>query len=164
MAAHVTRGECTSPMSAKPFVTGPAINIPGAHAMGTPREFEDIAAFAVIGHSPGLPLAGADVLPGDAVWLLAKVASGHEIGTLLHRAIVGRSEGFLAYRFDDQTLGPDQTSGGAVINAAGEVVGLNIGYTRTADGQLVGVGDRLSRLKEAVRSFPHDGSAPSPTD
>lgn len=121
--------------------------------MGTPSELKDIAVFPVAGFSPGLPLATLDAKPGDAVWLLAKPAAGREVASLLHRARVVTSAGFLAYRYDDQSLGPDQTSGAAVINAAGEVVGLNVGYTRV-QGELIGVGDSLATLQAVAQALP----------
>ena len=163
MGEHVTHAECKTPTGSRVFTTGAAIPIAGAHPVGPPSELKDVAVFRVIGHSPGLPLATRDVAPGDTVWLLAKPASGRELGTLLHRALVLRTEGFLAYRFDDQSLGPDQTSGAAVINVQGEVVGLNVGYTRSK-GELIGVGDRLSTLAAAVKALPQDGSGPSALD
>ena len=153
LPAHATRADCVTPTSARSFATGAAIAIAGAHPMGPPGDYKDIAVFPVIGHSPGLPLATRDVAPGDFVWLLAQPASGRELQSLLHRARVLRTQGFLAYRYDDQTLGADQTSGAAVINAAGEVVGLNLGYTRATNGDLIGVGDRLSALQAVVSAL-----------
>ena len=145
---------CKPPASTTTFVTGAAVRIRGAHPLGPPRAFKDVAVFPVIGHSPGLLLASRDVAPGEPVWLLAQPASGAETSSLLHRAQVLRTEGFLAFRYDDQSLGPDQTSGAALINAAGEVVGLNVGYTRSSRGELIGVGDRLAVLQAVVADLP----------
>lgn len=153
LGKHVSRAECRPPTSSTTFNTGAAITIPGAHPLGSPSELKDVAVFPVIGFSPGLPLAALEAEPGDAVWLLAKPASGRESSQLLHRARVIKSSGFLAYRYEDQSLGPDQTSGAAVVNAEGEVVAVNIGYTRL-QGQLIGVGDSLATLQAVVKALP----------
>ena len=73
---------------------------------------------------------------------------------LLHRATVLQIEGFLAYGFDDGKLNTDPTSGAAVLNQAGEVVGLNIGYNRSSNERLVEVGDRLATLQRVVAALP----------
>ena len=155
---------CKPPTGTTTFVTGAAVRIRGAHPMGPPRSFKDVAVFPVIGRSPGLPLASRDVAPGDPVWLLAQPASGVATPGLLHRAWVLRTQGFLAFRYDDQSLGPDQTSGAALINAAGEVVGLNVGYTRSSSGELIGVGDRLAVLQAVVADLPQSFLPASSSD
>ena len=154
LPARVGSASCASPETKRLFVAGAAIAIPGAHPMGPLPELKDVAVFPIQGWSPGLPLATGEVEPGDPVWLLAKVKSGKETAVLLHRAVVGRSQGFLAYRFDDQTIGLDQTSGGAVLNRNGEVVGLNVGYGRLANGSLIGVADALDTLQTVVSRLP----------
>ena len=132
--------------------------------MGPPGSFKDVAVFPVIGHSPGLPLASRDVAPGEFVWLLAQPANGGETSRLLHRAQVLRTAGFLAFRYDNQSLGADQTSGAALINAAGEVVGLNVGYTRLLNGELIGVGDRVGVLQAVVTHLPQSDLPASSSD
>ena len=154
LPSHVTSARCEPNASRRSYKTGAALTIPGAHPMGALSQLRDVAAFPVIGWSPGLSLAAVNVRPGDPVWLLARVKSGRETGTLLHRAVVGRANGFLAYRFDDQSIGLDQTSGGAVLNRDGDVVGLNIGYGRLPNGSLFGVGDSLDTLRSVVADLP----------
>ena len=154
MASRVTGASCASPVTARSYSTGPAIPVEGAHPMGPLNTLKDIAVFPVKGRSPGLSLAEADVTPGSVVWLLARVKSGGETNTILHRAIAGSSVGYLVYRFDDRFIGLDQTSGGAVLNSTGEVVGLNVGYGRATDGALVGVANRLTTLRGVVAGLP----------
>ena len=150
MPTHVTAASCASPQTGHSYPAAAAIAIKGAHPMGPLESLKDVAVFPVLGRSPALSLADGDVTPGTPVWLLARVKSGAETGLLLHRALAGRADGYLVYRFDDQSIGLDQTSGAAVLNAAGQVVGLNVGYGRSVSGQLVGVADALSTLRGVV--------------
>lgn len=153
MPRRVTSAECASPLSGEMVAAGAAIAIPGAHPMGLLSQLRDVAAFPLRRAAPGLRLASHDVWPGDDVWLMALPASGREVGLLLHHARVGRSEGFLAYAFDDASIGLDQTSGAAVLNAAGEVVSLNVGYGHLPSGQIYGVGNRLATLRQILSTF-----------
>ena len=154
MPARVAGATCKSPATGRSYATGPAILIQGAHPMGPLNELKDLAVFPVQGRSPGLTLADRDVEPGAVVWLLARVKGGAETASLLHRAIAGRADGYLVYRFDDQTIGLDQTSGAAVLNSTGEVVGVNVGYGRAQNGALVGVADQFATLRAVVAGLP----------
>lgn len=154
MPRRVTSAVCASPETGRAYPTAAALSVTGAHPMGPLDSLKDVAVFPVRGRSPGLSLAEQDVSPGEVVWLLARVRSGSETSMLLHRAVAGASSGYLVYKFDDQTIGLDQTSGSAILNSAGEVVGLNVGYGRATGGQLVGVANRWSTLKAVVDELP----------
>ncbi|WP_437475733.1 trypsin-like peptidase domain-containing protein [Sorangium sp. So ce1014] len=89
----------------------------------------DVAAFrAPASFSPrALRLAPRNAAPGEDVWLVAEVLGGTSAGQHLHRARVVHSKPMLlAYQFEDTTLELRATSGAPVVNARGEVVGLQV--------------------------------------
>ena len=101
-----------------------AMAIPGA---------VDLAPFRVA-PAPGMhphALAAKDVQVGDAIWLVASLASDSG-KDLLHRAVVTDGAAGEAHaRFDDQSIVTRGASGAPYINAAGEVVGVHLGSIKT---------------------------------
>jgi hypothetical protein len=110
---------------------GAMLVLPTAGHSTTPGDWStDVAAF----HAPAsvapraLRLAAKNAAPGEDVWLVAEVLAGKSKDQHLHHARVFVSESsLLAYEFDDVTLQIRATSGAPVVNARGEVVGLNVG-------------------------------------
>ncbi|KYF58086.1 hypothetical protein BE08_41145 [Sorangium cellulosum] len=113
-----------------PLPAGPMVVLPSAgHAREAGDWSTDVAAFRAPARlSPrALRLAPRNAAPGEPVWLVAEVLGGDSAGQRLHRARVVHSEpALLAYRFEDTTLELRATSGAPVVNAGGEVVGLQV--------------------------------------
>jgi hypothetical protein len=117
----------------------------------------DVAAFPLDTakapiHPVRLKLAAAAPKVGDSVWLLAQVPEGAPPSQLLHHAVVRSStDQALQYAFDNVGLNLQGTSGAPVVNAAGEVVGTNLGGG-TLPGKLIGVGNSLASLRALLNA------------
>lgn len=117
-------------------VTEVITNPNGHPIMGT-----DIAAFKVNEEFTTSPRIMAKKNPeqGDAVWLIANIDQGKAIVDKVYRGKVSKVQsGLIYFEYNDPNLSLDATSGAPVINANGEVVGVNMGG-ELDDGVLVGV-------------------------
>ena len=120
-----------------------AIVIPDAAPVGKPAKAGYIIAF-LAPEGSGVHvyrLAESFPKPGERVWLAAQVFEGAPIDQRLHPATVTGKfpTGECQYRFDDQiTL--TATSGAPVLNAAGEVVAINLAGM-DVQGKIHGVGN-----------------------
>lgn len=153
MALRVRLAHCDpikkdDPEAGEGWRGGPALGVPGARPMGA-LPYRDIAAFPLGTSVPLLELASVPPRPGDKVWLVAEVLNAP--GKLLHRATVNYSGvQALQYVFDDPALQLRATSGAPVIDAAGQVVGINLGGGK--DGaDLIGIATSLQVLTVALR-------------
>ena len=110
---------------------GPALAVPGAEPFALPDASTDISAFAApsfLAMQRALELGADKPSVGDSVWVLARVVGGAPPTTLLHHGFVRRSDDqLLAYELDNNALNLTATSGAAVLNTHGQVVGLNLG-------------------------------------
>ena len=163
---RVRAATCPNLDRSETFRTGPALAVEGAHAMGDLYTLKDIALLPVVdaageAHATPLKLADRPPAPGDPVWLVAQtfdpkaVIAADSSGSVLHRGRVLDTWGFLAFAYDDRVLNLRETSGAPVVNARGEVVGVNVGYNTQPNGALTGVADDLDALRSAV-----DGTEP----
>ncbi len=114
----------------KEIAIGPALAVPGAEPFALPDASTDLSAFAApsfLAIQRALELASEKPSVGDSVWVLARVG-GAPPTTLLHHGYVRRSDDqMLGYELDNNALNLTTTSGAAVLNARGQVVGLNLG-------------------------------------
>ncbi|WP_437606774.1 trypsin-like peptidase domain-containing protein [Sorangium sp. So ce834] len=114
----------------EPLRAGPMVVLPSAgHAREAGDWSTDVAAFRAPAslYARALRLAPRNAAPGEDVWLVAEVLGGKSAGQRLHRARVVHSRPtLLAYQFEDTTLELRATSGAPVVNAGGEVVGLQV--------------------------------------
>jgi hypothetical protein len=156
LARRVSLAGCQALGLDEIWYAGRALTVPGAHAMDD-GPHRDVAAFpldtarAAI-HPVHLRLAAAAPKVGDSVWLLAQVPEGAPPSQLLHHAVVRSStDQALQYAFDNVGLNLQGTSGAPVVNAAGEVVGTNLGGG-TLPGKLIGVGNSLTSLRALLNS------------
>lgn len=129
---------------------GSMIVLPSAgHSGDTGLWSTDVAAFRApkAFSSRTLSLAEKGAAEGETVWLVARVIKGNSVGKRFHRARIVKADAHeLAYRFDDQTLEIRATSGAPVVNAAGEVIGLNLGSH--LDGKtLLGIGNPVESIR-----------------
>ena len=148
MPARVSAVRCAPP-GAAPLRTGAALLVPGAHPTGPADSLRDVAVFPVEGAPPALRLAEHAPAPGDDVWLLAPVHGGEEQGSWLHHAVVMPAGRAFAYLFDDPAIDLHNTSGAALVNAAGEVVGQEVLLGRSPQG-VVGLGNTLATLADVL--------------
>ncbi len=64
-------------------------------------------------------------VPGDPVWIMAKVRGGAAEGQYIHSARVTENRGrWLICDFDNQAIVPNGASGAPVLNVAGKIVGV----------------------------------------
>ncbi len=159
MPARVSAVRCTPP-GGPPLRSQAALAIPGAHPTGPADSLRDMAVFPMEGAPPALRLAARAPAPGDDVWLLAPVHGGVEQEGWLHHAVVVPAGRAFAYLFDDPTIDLRNTSGGAVLDASGAVVGQEVLLSRTAQG-VVGLGNTLATLT-AVLDEAGRAAAPAP--
>ncbi len=136
---------------------GRALSIPGAAPGGTGLPLRDIAAFAVdivsVQRIQPLRLASSPPAVGEPVWLVASVIRGAPTRQLLHRAhVVHSSDDQLQYSYDNPALELRATSGAPVVNARGEVVGVNLGGG-VRQGETFGIADSLTTIRAAVAAM-----------
>lgn len=151
---------CVSFSSGAVWNAGPPLAIPGAAPGTDVEQLKDIAALPVALHPATRPLAlrlaAAAAQEGDRVWLVTSLASGAPPEQLLHPATVGRltEGGTVLFVFDNRAVDIRATSGAAVVNARGEVVGVNFGGGERQGyvfGMATGVEVLRAGLAEAVR-------------
>ncbi|WP_227711431.1 hypothetical protein [Novosphingobium ovatum] len=126
--------------------------IAGAVPMAMP--FRDVAGFATdavgVAGAERLRLADRPPAVGDDVWVVAAMTADGRVRRHAARVIyVG--DNALQYVFVDATLQLRASSGAAVVNAAGQVVGLHLGGG-VDRGDLVGMAVPPSRLRALVEA------------
>lgn len=131
---------------------GAPLALPGA-APGTDVEaMTDVAAFPIevdlVSRPAALRLAATPAKVGDTVWLVTSLASGAPPEQLLHRARVGRvtGGGTVLFVYDNPAVDIRATSGAPVVNARGEVVGVNFGGGER-QGRAFGIATGLATVR-----------------
>jgi hypothetical protein len=97
-----------------------------------------------------LPFAAKAPKVGDPVWVAAALEG--QPGSLWQAKVVEISPGFLFFEYTNRELKLDGTTGAPVLDAAGAVVGLNVGFGKMEDGALIGSAAPLAALKQRVES------------
>jgi hypothetical protein len=91
----------------------------------------DLAAYPVT-TAPDQTLVLADTPPtaGDTIWIVGKVRGGAPEGEIAHSAKVTNSSGlWLRAAWDNDNIDSYGASGAPVLNAAGEMVGIESGHS-----------------------------------
>jgi hypothetical protein len=137
--------------------TGPALLVAGAHPMEKEGAGDLLLARLPIGFMSGrqiarhaLPLASANPKVGDAVWGAVPVVDGPEKGARLHAATVVQADAhWLIFAYAEPGLKLTATSGAPVLDAAGNVVGVNLGGG-SDKGQLYGSANPVDSVRQMV--------------
>lgn len=135
-------------------------SIPESAPFRTKSKAGDIVAFFVPADVklPTKPLATKPPAKGARVWLAADVLGGAPKGRRLHPAkVLDEGEGLLLYEFDDAGLELRATSGAPVLNAAGEVVAINLASGKTPEGTLFGAGNPATRFRPFLEAAVANG-------
>lgn len=152
MPARASLDRCVSLANGKSWRGGKALSVPEAAAFGD-TSYRDIAAFplnpADVASVTALRLSPTAPKRGDKVWMVAQVIGVPATHRLHAATVVYAGADALQYSFDDTALQLRATSGAPVVNAAGQVVSVNLGGGR--DGtELLGLGPSLSVLTDAL--------------
>jgi len=115
----------------KPVVSGHFISVKNALGYNKGDPSQDLAVFLLSEQKlASLSFAATPPSKGDIVYLYARLKNASKEDTVLHSATVTESnDQFIDYKFDNRFLNPRATSGAALLNQSGEVVGLNIAAT-----------------------------------
>jgi hypothetical protein len=134
--AHPMKGDLSGDVSAFLFPKPELLQIPG----GTSAPV-----------APG-NLATVPVKEKDRVWLAAPLVGGAADSSRTFGATVLQvNDKGLFYRFDDASLNLAGTPGAPILNAAGEVVGMQLGGGAAPEG-LIGAACPLSALKAHLQA------------
>lgn len=156
LAQRASVVECQALGMNETWHAGRALTIPDARPMGS-GFLKDASAFVfntaeTAIHPTHLKLASTPPKVGDSVWLLAQVLDGAPDTQLLHHAVVRLSkDDALQYEYDNAALSIQATSGAPVVNADGDVVGINLGGG-TLHGKLIGIGDSLASVRSMLNA------------
>lgn len=123
------------------------IEIPDASPMNEKPGVGDIVAFRLAPEAslPAAPLAASNPAVGDTIWLAAEV-SGVADRHLFAAKVVEIDRADLIFIYEDPSLDLRATSGAALLNAAGEVVGINVGGGND-DGILFGFANSVDNFR-----------------
>ena len=131
------------------------VRVPGAHVMAQdgagdlavfrlPARFDRISAGSQVPFH-ALPLAADDARLGDPVWLAASVIGSD---ARLHAAtVVEVKPTFLFIAYAGAPLDLTATSGAPIVNAKGEVVGINLGGGLD-NGKTIGAAGPVSAIRK----------------
>ncbi|WDF71162.1 hypothetical protein [Novosphingobium sp. KACC 22771] len=146
---HVTMKGCAG-NDGQQWAARRTLAIAGAVPMATP--FRDVAAFATdaAGSNGAVRLLLADkaAVVGDEVWVVASMGGDGRIRRYGARVIYNGPDA-LQYAFVDGTLDMRATSGAAVVDGAGRVLGLHLGGGKDR-GDLLGMAVPLDRLRALI--------------
>jgi hypothetical protein len=120
---------------------GDRVPVAGAQTIGSGESQRDLAVFTVVDRDSTQTFPLATQLPnvGDTVYVLAVHVGDHpRSGPRKHPARVSASSATALNYVYLASANSNMTSGAAVLNAAGSVVGVNVG-TLVNNGQVTGL-------------------------
>ncbi|WP_428241161.1 S1 family peptidase [Gynuella sp.] len=135
------------------YSAGKAIEIKGAKSVSIWTGKNDIAVFK-LKQKPDNYLTIAQLPPkvGESVWLYGLVYN-RPPELLLHKAmILEYGKNWISYQFEDPGLNLNGTSGAAILNSKGEVVGINLSGG-DQEGKLYGYGNPLVSIQSIFKQF-----------
>jgi hypothetical protein len=95
-------------------------------------------------------LAAEDPKKGDPIWLVSPLANAAEAGFIHAGTIAEINDNFIFYDVANRDLDLAGTSGAPLVDASGNVVGMQVGVIRFEDGALAGSAVPLAALKARV--------------
>lgn len=153
MPTQVSSAECsTLARNSRSIKAGAALAIRDAQSFSQQGNNRDIAAF-VLKDTPSyaMKLSRSSPKTGDTVYLVAQLLGDSRSG-LLHKATVtGNQAGLLEFSYEGGGISLRATSGAPVINASGEVVGINVGGRGTL-GNMTGLAVNLNQITLSLSS------------
>lgn len=119
-------------------------------ALFVPKTATGVDRIQAVERAKLAPRQLADAAPavGTPVFV-ATGFSGREAHTF-RAEVVEVSETSLYYKFDDAALELRATSGAALLNAEGEVVGMHLGGGKMEDGALIGAGNPVPAIRQRI--------------
>lgn len=115
---------------------------------------KDLAVFSV-DHAPGgsFKLANTDPKVGDKVWMYARLRGTDKVA-LFPATVSYLDEKQLQYTFDGHPDPLNGTSGAPILNAKGEIVGMNLGGGATKDKSGVfGIANPVWSLRKEIAAY-----------
>ena len=143
--------KCTTYGSGETWHADAPLAIPGAHPGVDETAMLDVAAFPFSGSTtqPALRLASRQPAVGDSVWLVSEIIAEPKQAGLLHHAVVAEiTKSYLLIVYD-HPLGATATSGAPIVDARGDVVGVNFGGG-VSKGRMLGVATSGAALTKAL--------------
>jgi hypothetical protein len=125
---------------------GPMLVLPNARTGDDePLSWRDIAAFSVQPSAKLTPLrlAAAEPEPGDALWLAARMTDDSRTRRAVCVEITPQT---LVFRYEETKTAATQTSGAAILDRDGAVVGIHAGRGRF-EGQELGHANPLGSIR-----------------
>ena len=113
----------------------------------------DVAAFSAPARRDiALPVSGTPVKRGDKVYVITSIAGVAKGERTRFEAVArGMERGYLAYDILDAGYAVRATSGAPVLNAAGEVVAINLGGgSADGSGRMYGIGNPATAWRDAL--------------
>ncbi len=154
MPAQVSRADCTVFARGKRLInTGSPLAIHGAQPFSSPGNPRDIAAFALKDTPPyAMKLAKAAPATGATIYIVAELLGDARSGLLHKGTVTGNKAGLLEFSYEGGGINLQATSGAAVINDSGEVVGINVG-ARGWPGHMTGLAVSLDQISQALSAL-----------
>lgn len=135
------------------YTASEPIAIKGAEPFSEETAARDIAIFK-LDQMPTNSLFISTTAPrlGESVWMYTSVINRDRSKQLFKAVVVEYNKDRIVYAFEDSGIELNATSGAAVINWQGDVVGINLGGGRQGR-VLFGIGNPLSALQETFENY-----------
>lgn len=152
MPARARMIGCAAYESGETWQAGTPLAISGAHPGFDEKAMLDVAAFPLSGTTtqPRLRLAARTPAVGDSVWLVAEIIAEPKAQGLLHHAVVSEVTDHFIIMTYDGPISITATSGGPIVNAQGEVVGVNFGGGVVKSGKMLGIATAAKAVRAAL--------------
>jgi hypothetical protein len=97
-----------------------------------------------------LVLTGVAAKKNDPVWLFVRLVD-RDRPTLYPATVIEVTPGFVQYKLDDKTLNLRAATGAPVLNTAGEVIAMHLGFGKQDTTALVGIACPAPAIRARIR-------------